>query len=156
MIARIVNVFTKGFSPPQRKMAEARQSGRTLNPCRPEVKAWLKEEWDRTDIDEQVRCEEMSELTEVIAKRRRALRFEAPAPLPLPGPPTASTDVVPLEDTTEIPAKIAVHSAVSDPGALAALGCESLAIDAQIPEASQQKNVQFDVALYEAFRKGTG
>ena len=133
------------------------------NPVRSETKEWFSEEWARCCIAEQMRCEELSELTGTIAKHNRSLAVVAETPPALTSQrhPQLGGDqqVVPVAHGVVIPHKIPVHWAASDANALVALGLdslESMRVDVQTPMQSSAAKEPFGRALYMAFRQGTG
>ena len=138
-------------------------AGMVLNPVRLETKRWLRDEWDRCSIAEQVRCEELSELTDTIAKHNRSLSVVTASPSALTSHHHAQLEggrqVVPVaQGITDAP-KIPVHWADSDTNALLVLGrdcMESLRIDVQTPMESSVAKEPFGRGLYLAFRRGTG
>lgn len=143
----------------KRRFAEVKENpegGVVRNPVRPETKEWLSDEWARCSIAEQVRCEELSELTSTIAKNNRSLAVVAEAP---PAQLGADQQVVPVADGVAFAQKIPVHWAASDANSLVALGSdskESMEIDVALPMQSSAAKEPFGRALYMAFRQGTG
>ena len=150
----------------KRKFAEVKENPEgdfVPNPVRPETRQWLSDEWARCSIAEQVRCEEIAELTATIAKHNRSVAVvaEAPPVLTAPRHPQLGSDqqIVPIAQGIATPPKIPVHWAASDATALVALGLdsmESMKIDVHTAMQSSHAKVPFGRALYMAFRQGTG
>jgi len=141
----------------KRKFDEIKSRGEKCpDPVLPSTKKWLADEWERCDLQEAIICQDLSDLTYIIALQNRSSGMADPAAA-IALPTLESSAVVLFQESIEVPSKIPVHDAVCCPKTLRDLGpSASMGICLQDAAQSADLEHQFCKSVYRAFRTGQG